>query len=59
MVGLARALGLKVVAEGIENAPQWERLKELSCDYGQGYHFAPPLPAEEASSHLVSGFGSE
>lgn len=48
IVGLARALGIKVVAEGIETESQWRRLRELGCEYGQGYHFSPPLPSEEA-----------
>jgi len=34
---LAHKLKLKVIAEGIESAKQWERLRELGCDLGQGY----------------------
>lgn len=52
MVSLARALGLSVVAEGIESEAQYRRLRELGCDYGQGYHFAPPLPVGEASRSM-------
>lgn len=43
-LGLARNLGLLVVAEGIEDGATWERLRSLGCDEGQGYHFARPLP---------------
>ena len=39
---LARALGVQVVAEGIENEAQLERLRELGCDMGQGFHLSPP-----------------
>jgi diguanylate cyclase (GGDEF)-like protein len=52
IVSLARALGIKVVAEGIETESQWRRLRELGCEYGQGYHFSPPLPSEEASRSM-------
>jgi diguanylate cyclase (GGDEF)-like protein len=43
MVGMARALGLKVTAEGVETAAQVEMLEALGCDDVQGYFFAPPL----------------
>ena len=40
---LARALGVQVVAEGIESEAQLERLRDLGCDMGQGFHLSPPL----------------
>ena len=40
---LARALGVQVVAEGIESEAQLERLRELGCDMGQGFHLSPPV----------------
>ncbi|MEW6119886.1 MAG: EAL domain-containing protein [Pseudomonadota bacterium] len=43
MIGMARALGLKVTAEGVETAEQVELLKALGCDDVQGYYFAAPL----------------
>lgn len=46
-VTLARALGLSVTAEGVENAGQLARLSEIGCDLAQGYHFARPMPPEE------------
>jgi diguanylate cyclase (GGDEF)-like protein len=45
-IDLAHNLGLGVVAEGVESAATWMRLGALGCDLGQGYHLAPPLPAE-------------
>ncbi len=42
---LAHDLGLRVIAEGIENDTSWERLAELGCDVAQGYHVARPMPA--------------
>jgi diguanylate cyclase (GGDEF)-like protein len=43
LVQLGRSLGLRTVAEGIEDEAQLEHLRELGCDNGQGYLFAPPL----------------
>jgi diguanylate cyclase (GGDEF)-like protein len=40
---LASALGVQVVAEGIESQTQLERLRDLGCDMGQGFHLSPPL----------------
>jgi predicted signal transduction protein with EAL and GGDEF domain len=46
IVGLAKTVGLKVVAEGIETRAQLDRLREIGCDLGQGYYFAAPLDAD-------------
>jgi EAL domain-containing protein (putative c-di-GMP-specific phosphodiesterase class I) len=48
----AKALGLGLMAEGIENAEQLARLRELGCELGQGHHFAKPLPGEEVPAFL-------
>ena len=42
---LAHDLGMRVVAEGVENKDQLERLREFECDYAQGFHFGEPLTA--------------
>ncbi|HMO81979.1 MAG TPA: bifunctional diguanylate cyclase/phosphodiesterase [Pyrinomonadaceae bacterium] len=42
---LGKALNLEIVAEGIENVIQLNKLRELGCQYGQGYLFSPPRPA--------------
>lgn len=47
IIVLAKQLGLKVVAEGVENIEQLEILKEMKCDLAQGYHFSKPVPKEE------------
>ncbi len=47
IVELARIFKLKVVAEGIENSAQLQRLRSISCDFGQGFLFAEPLRGEE------------
>ena len=47
IVGLARWMNLSVVAEGVETRDQLERLRDIGCDYVQGYFFAKPMPAAE------------
>ncbi len=54
-VRVARSLGMGTVAEGIETAGQAAILGELQCDKGQGYLFARPLAAEQASAWLAAG----
>ena len=44
-IDLAHNLGLSVVAEGVENAIIYNRLKELRCDEAQGYFMGKPMPA--------------
>ncbi|HEY3972218.1 MAG TPA: EAL domain-containing protein [Candidatus Sulfotelmatobacter sp.] len=52
IASLGRKLKLKVIAEGIETARQMERLKELGCEYGQGYYFSEPLEAKAAEQFM-------
>jgi diguanylate cyclase (GGDEF)-like protein len=47
IISLAHALGLNVVAEGIESPKHLEILGEMFCEYGQGYHFSRPVPARQ------------
>jgi len=52
ILGMAQGLMLDVVAEGIENEDELSLLANLDCTYGQGYHFARPLPEAEAFALL-------
>jgi EAL domain-containing protein (putative c-di-GMP-specific phosphodiesterase class I) len=52
MIDLAHALGLRVIAEGVETDEQLRRVRELGCDLAQGCHFSGPLPGEEAGALL-------
>jgi diguanylate cyclase (GGDEF)-like protein/PAS domain S-box-containing protein len=54
IVSLARALGMDVVAEGVENAAQVAQLQILHCDYAQGYYFARPMEASQLVQLLES-----
>jgi diguanylate cyclase (GGDEF)-like protein len=49
---IARTFGLAPVAEGVEDAVQASRLRELDCAQAQGYHFAKPMPAGEVTDLL-------
>jgi diguanylate cyclase (GGDEF)-like protein/PAS domain S-box-containing protein len=52
VVNLAHTIGVQAVAEGVESGSQATRLIELGCDFGQGYHFGRPMPAESLPLHL-------
>jgi len=54
VVELGQALGLRVIAEGIESRDQLARLRHIGCVLGQGYLFAHPLPGADAR-RLVAG----
>jgi diguanylate cyclase (GGDEF)-like protein len=51
-VDLAHALGLRLVAEGVEDEETLSMLRQLGCDVAQGYHLGRPLPADEATAWL-------
>jgi diguanylate cyclase (GGDEF)-like protein/PAS domain S-box-containing protein len=53
IIDLARSLGLKTVAEGVETKEQMEKLIEYDCDFAQGYYFAKPMHPEGIESILV------
>lgn len=62
IIALGDLLTLRTIAEGVEHEGQHERLKDLGCDYGQGYLFGRPLSAKEMTVLLKTGqfpLGSE
>ena len=54
VVALAHTLNMQVNVEGVETDQQAAQLKALRCDYAQGYHFSPPLTAEDATKLMGS-----
>jgi predicted signal transduction protein with EAL and GGDEF domain len=52
-VDLAHSLGLRVVAEGVEDVPTYERLRDLGCDSAQGWLVSKALPGDEATAWLL------
>ena len=55
IVGLASALEMNIVAEGIETETQADALKALACHYGQGCFFAKPQPAQSILELIRAG----
>lgn len=51
IIMMAHALGIKVVAEGVETSAQVEMLTSIQCDYFQGYYFSKPVDAESIYSN--------
>jgi EAL domain-containing protein (putative c-di-GMP-specific phosphodiesterase class I) len=54
VVTLAHSLKLRVTSEGIETLEQWEQLRLLESDYGQGYYFSRPLKADAILALLAT-----
>jgi len=54
---LALHLDMKLVAEGIETRAQLNHLKEVGCDYGQGFLFSKALPFEDVITYIKSNRG--
>jgi diguanylate cyclase (GGDEF)-like protein len=54
IINMAHTLNLKTIAEGIETEEQWNFLRLLRCDMGQGFYLSKPLPAEEMATLIIS-----
>src|SRR6186997_60301 len=55
IIGMARALSLEVIAEGVENEVQLSELQRLGCDYAQGHLFHAAMPEREVSRLIAEG----
>ncbi|MEP7383005.1 MAG: EAL domain-containing protein [Gemmatimonadota bacterium] len=56
IIALGDLLTLRTIAEGVEHARQHSRLRDLGCDYGQGYLFSRPLAPADMDRLLTSGY---
>ncbi|HEX4489912.1 MAG TPA: bifunctional diguanylate cyclase/phosphodiesterase, partial [Acidimicrobiia bacterium] len=54
IIDLARNLGLRVVAEGVETESAWDALVAMGCDIAQGYYISRPLPSAALSAWLTT-----
>ncbi|MEM7562531.1 MAG: EAL domain-containing protein [Pseudomonadota bacterium] len=59
IVAMAHGLGLDVIAEGVETREQWKFLREMDCDFAQGFYFGKPMPQEEFESYLINQSNKE
>jgi EAL domain-containing protein (putative c-di-GMP-specific phosphodiesterase class I) len=46
MIDLTHALGLRVIAEGVETSEQLAQLRDMKCNFAQGNYFSEPLPSK-------------
>lgn len=51
-IGIAKRLGMQVVAEGVETEDDWHLLREIGCDLAQGYFIGRPMPADRIPEWL-------
>ena len=56
VIEMARKLKLEVVCEGVETKEQLEFLRDIGCEYAQGYYYSKPVPVEEFEDLLTNGF---
>ncbi|HEX4066104.1 MAG TPA: EAL domain-containing protein [Acidobacteriaceae bacterium] len=59
IIGLARTLKMRVIAEGVETEAQMSFLREHGCDEIQGYYYSKPVPSADAAAMLLSPAATE
>jgi diguanylate cyclase (GGDEF)-like protein/hemerythrin-like metal-binding protein/PAS domain S-box-containing protein len=56
IVVMAHKLSIKVIAEGVETQSQCDLLKEIGCDFGQGYYWSKPIPKEKFIAECIEHY---
>jgi EAL domain-containing protein (putative c-di-GMP-specific phosphodiesterase class I) len=56
IIALAKSLGVLTIAEGVETQEQLDQIRELECEFCQGYLFSRPVEAKAARDILIKGF---
>jgi len=51
-LGMAQQLGMRTVAEGVEDQLDWDFMRNSGCDFVQGYFIAKPMPAEDLAAWI-------
>jgi diguanylate cyclase (GGDEF)-like protein/PAS domain S-box-containing protein len=59
VVALGSTLSVRTIAEGVETRAQWERLRDLGCELGQGFLFARPMDGRDLQGLIASGARAE
>ena len=59
IMDMAHALGLQVVAEGVEELGQVQSLLSLGCDWAQGFYFSKPVPGSDVPAVLEKSYLAE
>jgi EAL domain-containing protein (putative c-di-GMP-specific phosphodiesterase class I) len=58
IIVMAHKLGMRVIAEGVETVEQRNMLAAAGCDFGQGYLYAKPMPAEDFDRFLTNNIAA-
>lgn len=58
LIDFGHTVGLRVIAEGVETAEQLERVRQMGCDFVQGYYISRPLPTIATAEMLANGLPS-
>jgi diguanylate cyclase (GGDEF)-like protein len=59
LIGMAKALGIVTIAEGVETAEQVELLRSINCDLAQGWYFSAPQPPDVITELLAQAGGDD
>jgi EAL domain-containing protein (putative c-di-GMP-specific phosphodiesterase class I) len=59
IISIGHIMGFEVISEGVEEEDQLKTLREIGCDYIQGYIWGKPMPKEEAEKLIINSANSD